>query len=155
MSAYVLCQSITPRYFDGNTRDRYNASMVGFINDVVDFIDVHYKLSARRDSEFWRYQSSRSYSDRLDFRLGLYSRDMPTASNRVRAFVLAFNEVSWLDILHGYDFKYQRQAISAANLEFGQRALKQIAAQQRQGIAPLKCQPPRQQAGMQSAQNVR
>src|SRR5690606_25956090 len=104
-SAYVLCQSITARYFDEDTSSRYNALILGFIHDVMDFVDAHYKLSARRDTEFWRYQTSRGYPDRLDFRLDLYAREMPTAANRVRAFILAFNEVSWLDILNGYHFR--------------------------------------------------
>jgi tryptophan halogenase len=155
MSAYVLCQTITARYYDGDTSARYNALMLGFINDVVDFIDVHYKLSARRDSEFWRYQSSRKFHDRLDFRLDLYAREMPTSANRVRAFVMAFNEVSWLDILHGYDFKYASQGISASNLDQGQRALQAIASRPRRGVAPLECIPPLQQAAMQQPQFIR
>ncbi len=36
MSAYVLCQSITPKYFDTDTSTRYNALMTGFIHDITD-----------------------------------------------------------------------------------------------------------------------
>jgi tryptophan halogenase len=142
MSAYVLCQSISARYFDEDTSIKYNALMRAFVCDVVDFIDAHYKLSARRDSEFWRYQTSRKFSDRLEFRLDLYSEEMPTSANRVRAFLLAFNEVSWIDILNGYEFRYARQDVHPTNLAAGQRALRAIAAQARQGIAPLQCMPP-------------
>jgi tryptophan halogenase len=155
MSAYVLCQSITARYFDDDTSARYNALMVGFINDVVDFIDVHYKLSARRDSEFWRYQASRKFSDRLDFRLDLYAREMPTAANRVRAFVMAFNEVSWLDILNGYDFRYDKLAILPASSSMGQQALQTIASQPRRGVAPLQWQPAAAQPQMAQAPFIR
>lgn len=137
MSAYVLCQSLTPRYFDDDTSARYNASMVGFINDVVDFIDAHYKLSARRDSKFWRYQTERKYPDRLEFRLNLYRREMPTAANRLRAFILAFNEVSWIDILNGYDFDYEPQTIHQSHVDWGGSALQAIASQPRQGVPPL------------------
>jgi flavin-dependent dehydrogenase len=146
MSAYVLCQTITPRYYDEDTSARYNASMTGFIKDILDFIDAHYKLSARRDTEFWRYQTSRKFSDRLDFRLELYRREMPTAANRVRAFTLAFNEVSWIDILNGYEFRYDRQSVHPAKLDRGKQALRAIAAQPRRGIPPLDYRLPREPA---------
>jgi 2-polyprenyl-6-methoxyphenol hydroxylase-like FAD-dependent oxidoreductase len=155
MSAYVLCQHITARYFDEDISARYNALMLGFIYDVIDFVDAHYKLSARRDSEFWRYQTSRKFPDRLEFRLGLYAREMPTAANRMRAFLLAFNEISWIDILNGYDFKYARQAISQSNLDIGQRAIQRSGATPRMGVAPLECVPPVKPAVAQATYNVR
>jgi 2-polyprenyl-6-methoxyphenol hydroxylase-like FAD-dependent oxidoreductase len=141
-SAYVLCQSLSPRYYDEETSTRYNALMRGFIYDVMDFVDAHYKLSARRDTEFWRYHTSRDYPDRLDFRLDLYAREMPTAANRLRAFILAFNEVSWIDILNGYQFPYEKQNIHPSNLEAGEQALRALASQPRRGVPPLQCQPP-------------
>jgi tryptophan halogenase len=137
MSTYVLSQTISPRCYDEDTSARYNALMLGFIKDITDFVDVHYKLSARRDSEFWRYQARRKFPDRLDFRVDLYRREMPTQANRVRAFTLAFNEVSWIDILNGYDFSYEPLPMHASYLEWGERALRSIAAQPKQGIAPL------------------
>ena len=145
MSAYVLAQTITPQYYDPDTSARYNASMTGFIKDILDFIDVHYKLSARRDTEFWRYHSSRKFSDRLDFRLDLYRREMPTAANRVRAFTLAFNEVSWIDILNGYEFRYDRQSVHPAKLDRAGHALAAAAALPRQGVPPLQYRLPREQ----------
>lgn len=140
MSAYVLCQSLTPHYYDEDMAVRYNASMLTFVKDIVDFIDAHYKLSGRRDSEFWRYQTSRPYSDRLDFRLELYQREMPTAANRGRAFTLAFNEVSWVDILNGYDFRYDKQTIHPAKLDRGKRMLRELRSMSKQGIPPLEFQ---------------
>nr|NDG08843.1 hypothetical protein [Oxalobacteraceae bacterium] len=35
-------------------RDRYNAEMREQHNDVLDFVQSHYLLSARTDSAFWR-----------------------------------------------------------------------------------------------------
>ena len=137
MSAYVLSQTISPRCFDEDSTARYNALMIGFVKDITDFVDAHYKLSARRDSEFWRYQTARKFPDRLDFRLDLYRREMPTQANRVRAFTLAFNEVSWIDILNGYDFKYEKLPVHPSHLDWGKRALRAIAAQRKQGIHPL------------------
>jgi tryptophan 6-halogenase len=154
-SAYVLSQSISPRYYDEETRTRYNALMRGFIYDVMDFVDAHYKLSARRDTEFWRYHTSRSYPGRLDFRLDLYAREMPTTANRVRAFILAFNEVSWIDILNGYHFRYDGQSIHPSNLEAGEQALQALASQSTQGVPPLLCEPPSEPPRIPQAHFIR
>jgi tryptophan halogenase len=155
MSAYVLCQSITQRYYDEDTSVRYNASMLSFIKDVTDFVDAHYKLSGRRDSEFWRYQASRQFPDRLDFRLDLYRREMPTAANRGRAFTLAFNEVSWIDILNGYEFEFDKQSVHPSHLDWGKRALRAIASQPRRGVPPLEFVIPRAQGKAPQGQTGR
>ena len=96
--------------------------MLGYIHDVQDFVDAHYLLSARRDSEFWRYQTSRKYPERLMHRLALYAAEMPNASNRVKSFAWAFNEVSWLDILNGYGFKYAKVDGYRRSSAFARRA---------------------------------
>ena len=69
-------------------------------------------------------------------RLALYAAEMPTAVNRVKSFAWAFNEVSWIDILNGYGFKYARVQASPEDRARAQQALAQIAAAARQGIDP-------------------
>jgi hypothetical protein len=125
-----------PQYFDDDARTKYNALMLGYIHDVQDFVDAHYLLSARRDSEFWRYQTSRRYPDRLMHRLALYAAEMPNQRNRVKTFAWAFNEVSWLDILNGYGFKYARVAVTIEERARAEQALRQIAAAPRPGVDP-------------------
>jgi tryptophan 7-halogenase len=134
--ADLLSRFLGPRYFDGDARAKYNALMLGYIHDVQDFVDAHYLLSARRDSEFWRYQTSRKYPDRLMHRLALYAAEMPNASNRVKSYAWAFNEVSWLDILNGYAFRYAKVDATPEERARAQQALEQIAATARQGVNP-------------------
>lgn len=134
--ADLLSRFLCARYFDGDASTKYNALMLGYIHDVQDFVDAHYLLSSRRDSEFWRYQTSRKYPDRLMQRLALYAAEMPNAVNRVKSWAWAFNEVSWLDILNGYAFKYAKMDVSPAVRARGQQALQQIAVAQRQGVDP-------------------
>jgi 2-polyprenyl-6-methoxyphenol hydroxylase-like FAD-dependent oxidoreductase len=134
--ADLLSRSLGGRYFDAHVRDRYNALMLGYIQDVQDFVDAHYLLSARRDSEFWRYQTSRAYPERLMHRLALYGREMPNESNRVKSFAWAFNEVSWLDILNGYRFGYTRVEVSPEHRARAEQALTQVALAPRQGVDP-------------------
>lgn len=134
--ADLLSRFLCLRYFDADSSTKYNALMLGYIHDVQDFVDAHYWLSARRDSAFWRHQTSRKYPDRLLQRLALYAAEMPTALNRVKSFAWAFNEVSWLDILNGYGFKYAKLAVGQDERARAQRALEQIASAPRQGADP-------------------
>ena len=136
--ADLLSRFLGPRYFDGDARTKYNALMLGYIHDVQDFVDAHYLLSARRDSDFWRYQTSRKYPERLMHRLALYAAEMPNASNRVKSYAWAFNEVSWIDILNGYGFKYAKVDVTPEDRVRAQRALQQIAATAREGRGPAK-----------------
>jgi flavin-dependent dehydrogenase len=140
-SADLLSQSLGARYYDGDTSMRYNANMLGYVYDVFDFIDVHYKLSGRRDTPFWRYQTSRAYPERLDSRLALYAAEMPNDLNRVKGLPWAFNEVSWLDILNGYGFKYQRVNVHPLQRARAQQALSEISSLPRQSIDPRICVP--------------
>jgi hypothetical protein len=66
---------------------------------------------------------------------------MPNASNRVKSFPWAFNEVSWLDILNGYAFKFERVKVSPADRARAQQALQQVSVTVRQGIDPRSFMP--------------
>lgn len=135
-SADLLSRLLSARYYDGDIRAKYNASMLGYIRDVQDFVDAHYLLSGRRDSEFWRYQTSRAFPERLEHRLALYAAEMPNQVNRDKSFAWAFNEVSWIDILNGYGYRYERVAVSREERMRAQQALEAIARSARQGVDP-------------------
>jgi hypothetical protein len=107
-SSQSLAKMLKHRYYDDSTRNYFNYEIRHFIEDVQDFIDVHYRLSKRRDSEYWKHQTSRPLSDRLMSRLENYKNCMPNKSNRNTQTLWAFNDVSWIDILNGYEFKYQK-----------------------------------------------
>jgi len=140
-SAQSLARSLATRYFDADTSVRYNADMLGYIHDVHDFIDAHYKLSARRDSDFWRYQTSRAYPERFEARLAVYAEEMPNHRNRVKSSAWAFNEISWLDILNGYRFEYAKLAVDPAHRALAEKALQEIAAMPKRGLDPRTCVP--------------
>ena len=147
MSANLLCRTIAARYFDQDASDKYNGNIRGFIYDVQDFIDVHYMLSARRDSEFWRHQTSRAYPERLQSRLATYAAEMPTSANRMKTTPWAFHEVSWIDILNGYGFTYDKLDIDPRERERAERELRQAANVPRRGVPPLQCTPPPARSG--------
>lgn len=154
-SADLLAQSLGARYFDADTAAKYNANMLGYIYDVHDFIDAHYKLSARRDTEYWRYQTSRPFPERLEHRLALYAEEMPSDANRIKTSPWAFNEVSWLDILNGYRFGYTKLEIDPVQKALAHQALQKIAATPRQGLDPRTCAPSVTQARQPQPQSFR
>ncbi len=149
-SASLLCRTLAAHYFDHDLVEQYNAAIRGYIHDVQDFVDAHYKLSARRDSEFWRYQTSREYPERLEHRLALYAREMPNSINRPKFSPWAFHEVSWLDILNGYRFQYEAVDADPEQVGAAEKALQDIARAPRRGVAPLQFEPPRRPAAGQA-----
>lgn len=106
VGANALGECLRNRFYDQTYVNYYNSRMRCYIEDIQDFIDTHYVLSNRKDTEFWRYQTSRTPSNRLQKRLQLYKEQMPNKSNRNVYVPWAFNDVSWIDILNGYEFKY-------------------------------------------------
>lgn len=112
-SASTLSYVLRHRYYDDSCINLYNCNIRSYIEDIQDFIDTHYHLSKRTDSEFWKYQTSRRPSNRLQNRLELYREHMPNKSNRRIEVPWAFNDVSWIDILNGYEFKYSPISVNS------------------------------------------
>jgi hypothetical protein len=69
-------------------------------------------------------------------RLALYAKEMPNAANRVKYFGWAFSEVSWLDILNGYEFKYARVEAAPEQRAKADQALRAVASTARRAVDP-------------------
>ena len=118
ISADTLTKLLKSRYYDHYIAERFNSMIRSYIEDVQDFVDVHYMLSHRDDSDFWKYQRTRPRHKRLTSRLESYKLQLPNKRNRNLDFAFAFNDVSWIDILNGYYFSYDPINIPAnRNLE--------------------------------------
>jgi tryptophan halogenase len=109
-SSEVLIEVLESDYYDQYTAEMYNGIILKYVDDICDFVDVHYKLSERKDSVMWEYHTTRPHSERLETKLEVYKKYFPNSENRNRKNPWAFNEVSWIDILNGYDFKYDNSA---------------------------------------------
>ncbi len=101
-----LTRFLENHYYDEDVANRYNANTVNHIEDIKDFIDVHYVLSSRRDSDFWRWATSRKVHPRLESKLAVYKRFLPNLNNRQTTYSWAFSDISWIDTLTGYDFEF-------------------------------------------------
>lgn len=102
----TLTRFLINRYYDQDVIDRYNSSLRNYIEDVQDFIDIHYLLSARRDSAFWKWATSRQPHPRLEARLSVFKKFMPNVNNKPMSYNWGFNDISWIDTLTGYDFDF-------------------------------------------------
>lgn len=75
----------------------FNAQTAREYEEIRDFIILHYHLTARRDSPFWRDSADRPIPGRLKRRIALYQ-----SSGRIfRDGNELFAEPSWLQVLNG------------------------------------------------------
>jgi len=130
-SATMLSKLIAVGYYDQEQINIYNSSITNYVQDVQDFVDVHYKLSKRKDSIMWNYHTTRPHHPRLDKRLEVYGNVMPSAWNRPKTTLWAFNEVSWIDILNGYDFKFEKLEIAKEYWNAAEKEMKRIKSIQK------------------------
>ena len=81
--------------------DQYNRLMTGLYDEIRDFVVMHYCLTARRDSAFWRYQAEGSHiPDSLARRLALWRHKMPAPSD-ITSNVCLFGYSNYTFILAG------------------------------------------------------
>lgn len=77
--------------------DEYNLCMDRMFDEVRDFVILHYKQTARDDSEFWRYCRNMSIPDELDYRMRLF-RERGVARHRAGEL---FIETNWVAVYLG------------------------------------------------------
>ncbi|GAA6205648.1 tryptophan halogenase family protein [Thalassotalea sp. SU-HH00458] len=97
-SAIAKLMGLFPhRGFDQIDIDTYNQQLKSELEYIKDFIVLHYKVTDRDDSEFWRFCRDMKVSDRLQAKIELYQ-----SNGRIyRENVELFNETSWLAVMHG------------------------------------------------------
>ncbi len=93
---------------------QFNDAMTKRFEHVIDFIKLHYFLSQRNDSEFWR--DNRESSSASDYLLGKLEqwRYRPPSFVDIDASHDIFDENSWQYILYGMDFKTDISARAGA-----------------------------------------
>ena len=94
---YHLLEHFPDRDFDQANIDTYNTRVIEEVEAIRDFIVLHYCLTQRRDSPFWRHCASMQIPAGLRERIELYRG---TGRVRVRSGEL-FTDLSWFYILDG------------------------------------------------------
>ncbi|MGI2257733.1 tryptophan halogenase family protein [Shewanella sp. GXUN23E] len=91
---------------------RYNRVMSHAWTRVVDFVKLHYLLSDRRDSDFWRdNQQLSAVSDELKERLQLWRTSVPLVEDFATRFE-AFDLDNYRYVLYGMDYSSELCAMS-------------------------------------------
>jgi len=94
-------------------RDEYNRRMTRQYESVRDFIVMHYKLTKRDDSEFWRYCASMPIPDALQHQIELFR-----SSGRVAILDPdSFAEPSWVSLFLGLGLWPEREDPLLAQVE--------------------------------------
>ncbi|MDN4503203.1 tryptophan 7-halogenase [Alteromonadaceae bacterium BrNp21-10] len=77
--------------------DMFNQQMDFEHERIRDFIILHYKATQRNDSDFWNYCRTMDIPESLQQKIDQFKAN----GNVVRHNLELFNEVSWLEVLHG------------------------------------------------------
>ena len=93
------------RFFDhlprgrdaGPLRDTYNARCTREIEEIRDFIILHYCASPRRDADFWRYVTSMELPDSLMAKMELFK----SQGKLLADYYDLFKPVSWMAVYTG------------------------------------------------------
>lgn len=111
-------------------KDKYNDIIGELVDQTKDFIVLHYALSDREDSPFWKtYKHDVKLSDELNNNLALWKSKVPTSSDFARQ-ITQFTSASYAYILYGMGFKhddiasnsiYVNKERSQNNLDFMQQ----------------------------------
>ncbi len=123
-------------------RRRYNQSMVGKFADVKDFIVMHYCLTQREDTEFWRHaKHDLKISDSLKEQLEIWRQKIPTHDDLKE--VGLFGAPNYTYILAGMHYLAHDSINLLANIpsERSQKILGQMKTFQQRAV---KLYPPHQ-----------
>jgi tryptophan halogenase len=87
--------------FNPSERDEYNRQTQEIVEDIRDFIILHYKATRRNDSEFWNYCRTMDVPDKLGTKLELWR-----SKGRIfREGAELFATPSWVAVLLGQGFE--------------------------------------------------
>ncbi len=131
-----LTTLLPDRDFAPKLADEFNRQMAYRYESVRDFIILHYKLTERRDSEFWRYCAAMSIPDGLTHQIELFRQTGRVAILEPEGFA----EPSWISLLLGLGLAPQRYDpyVDLVDLEFVSRHLRAVreAIQRAVGAMP-------------------
>ena len=85
------------KYFHQADIDAFNRYAATEIEQIRDFIILHYKQTERTDSPFWKYCQNMEIPSSLQRKLDLYS----SSGRIIRENSELFSEISWLSVLNG------------------------------------------------------
>ncbi|MBV8500352.1 MAG: tryptophan 7-halogenase [Paucibacter sp.] len=137
-SAARLCNELPLRrdVMDGVAR-RYNEDFVYRWARVIDFLKLHYALSRREDSDYWRlHRDPASWPASMRELLPLWRLRAPARHDFGRIDEI-FPAASYQYVLYGMGFRPEPQPVTAATLHTGQACFEEAARQARRFVPAL------------------
>ena len=93
--------------------DEYNEQMKTEVLSIRDFIVMHYHMTEREDSDFWRYCKNMSIPQSLEHRISLFKE---TGKLFVESPYKLFAEPSWLHVMVGQGVVPERYHVVAKEM---------------------------------------
>ncbi len=119
--------------------DAYDDHMITLYREIIDFIKIHYSLTRRRDTAFWRDNADpASLPDTLRQRLMQWSRRPPQATDFPNRFNL-FKEHNWLYVMFGMGWVPEKLDLSRCFVppEAGNRLLSLLREKSKMALSVL------------------
>ncbi len=96
--SFLLAQRIIN--YNQETTDRYNIEVNAIMDNIRDFIVLHY-ITERRDTPFWKAVSETPIPDSLDKNLRMWKHRMPTTDDMTsHTKKVLFNEYNYAIVMH-------------------------------------------------------
>lgn len=119
-----LMQLLPSQEMESANRDQFNAKMRFELENIRDFIVMHYHVTERDDTGFWRYCKNMSIPDSLRHRLSLFQQN----GHAHQLDGELFGETSWIQVMLGQGIKpvSYHQIVDAMSEQELNRFLSQI-----------------------------
>lgn len=117
----------------------YDTYMISLYEEILDFIKIHYQLSNRSDTEFWKEnRQEASSTSRLLERLELWKIRPPSTFDFTDRHAV-FNEHNWLYVMLGMGWRpsKHRRSYSLANVDAGKRLLQLVGENTTKAMSSL------------------
>jgi len=112
--------------------DTFNRETIREIEDIRDFLILHYKLTRRDDSDFWNHCRTMDVPDRLTERMALYA----SFGRIYEESREQFGQASWLAVMNGQGLRPRASEpnIAGINQAQGPEGIRQWLGDMRQTI---------------------
>lgn len=104
------------------------------LDRIVDFLVLHYKLTKRDDTEFWRYCQNMAIPDSLAHKIEVFK----SQGHIVMYDHESFEQASWLSMYHGFNIVPKRYDVRINNIDA--KSIEQKLAHMRQSMTSAAAQ---------------
>jgi len=116
-SARLLGTHLTSKHTEQSVRDSYNKIMNGTYQDLKQFIVLHYCLTDRDDTDFWReVHKTAQYCDGLEEKLATWQHKICEYMDLAGNYITMFSDENYRAVLYGMNH-YPKLHLSADSEE--------------------------------------